>query len=327
MDGKIALEEHMALPETLDDSMQIVGAAPGWEQLRDQLLDIGELRLEQMDKHGIEVTLVSLNAPAVQAIVDRQEAAEISTRANDHLAEQVAKNPDRFRGFAALPMQDPELASKELARCVNDLGFVGALVNGFTQRDVSDSVVYYDIPEYRSFWATVAELDVPFYLHPRAQIKERDFATSGHPWLETAVWGFARETSIHSLRLCGSGLFDEYPGLKVVLGHLGERIPYDLWRIDARMKVTGADYKGARPIGQVFREHFHITTSGNFSDTTLRCCLDEMGVDHLMFSVDYPFEQTDEAATWYDDTPVLDEQQRRQIGRDNANKLFKLGLD
>ena len=139
------------------------------------------------------------------------------------------KHPDRYGGLAALPMQDPEAASYELTRCVTELGFKGAMVNGFTQKDSHDSAIYYDIPEYREFWATVSELDVPFYLHPRMQLPSHAQNYEGHPWLMSAPWGFAVETSIHALRLCGSGLFDDYPNLRLVIGHLGEFIPHALW--------------------------------------------------------------------------------------------------
>jgi 2,3-dihydroxybenzoate decarboxylase len=282
------------------------------------------LRIAEMDRHGIELTIVSLNSPAVQAILDPRKAVDVARRANDALAAEIAKRPDRFAGFAALPMQDPDAAAAELTRCVRDYGFKGALVNGFTQRGVADSAVYYDVPEYRPFWATVQDLGVPFYLHPRTQIPSRMQPYEGHAWLVSAVWGFARETSIHALRLIGSALFDRYPRLQIVLGHLGERIPYDMWRIDARLRRIPAGYPCKRPPSAYLRENFHITTSGHFSDTALRCAIDEMGLDRLMFSVDYPFEDTVDAASWFDATTELTEDERRRIGRTNAVELFGL---
>src|ERR1700758_2883765 len=145
MQGKIALEEHFAIPDTLMDSAGFVPESY-WPELKSRLLDIQERRIAEMDKHGIATTILSLNAPAVQAIPDTKRADEIARRANDYLAEQVARRPDRFQAFAALPMQDPELAAKELTRCVNELGFRGALVNGFSQVFEADSMVYYDLP-------------------------------------------------------------------------------------------------------------------------------------------------------------------------------------
>ncbi len=325
MDGKIAFEEHMAIPDTLDDSRTFAGASGKWDDFARQILDIEDERLARMDSNGIEFAILSLNAPGIQAILDTDRAIEVARSANDHLAEAVGKHPDRFAGFAALPMQDPDAASEELIRSIQDLGFKGALVNGFTQKGVPDSAIYFDIPEYRSFWATVSELDVPFYLHPRMQIPARAQPYEGHPWLMSSPWGFAVETSIHALRMCGSGMFDDFPDLKIIVGHLGEHIPYDLWRIDARMRFSPRGYEGKRYLGEYFRDHFYVTTSGNFCDPSFQCALEVMGVDQLFFSADYPFEKMEDAAQWLDDASLSDSE-RLQIGRTNAIKLFKLDL-
>jgi 2,3-dihydroxybenzoate decarboxylase len=325
MIGKIAFEEHMALQETLEDSRSFAGGSGQWDEFARQILDMGDERLAGMDRNGIEFTILSLNAPAIQAILDTKKAIDVSKRANDRIAEAVAKHPGQLAGFAALPMQDPDAASKELMRCVNEFGFKGALVNGFTQKDVPDSAIYYDIPEYRSFWAAVSELDVPFYLHPRMPIPARAKPYEGHPWLMSSPWGFAVETSIHALRMCGSGMFDDFPNLKIIVGHLGEHIPYDLWRIDARMRFSPRGYAGKRYLGEYFRDHFYVTTSGNFCDPSFRCALEVMGIDRMMFSTDYPFEKMDDAANWFDNTPLSDAE-RLKIGRTNAIKLFKLNL-
>jgi len=325
MQGKIAFEEHMSLPETLEDSRAFAGGSGKWEEFARQILDIDAERLDGMDSNGIQLAILSLNAPAVQAILDTNHAIDVARRANERIAAAVAKHPKRFAGFAALPMQDPDAAAKELSRCVTEYGFKGALVNGFTQKTVADSAIYYDIPEYRDFWATVSQLDVPFYLHPRMPIPARAQPYEGHPWLMSSPWGFAVETSIHALRLCGSGLFDQFPNLKICVGHLGEHIPYDLWRIDARMKFSPRGYTGKRYLGEYFKEHFFVTTSGNFCDPSFQCALEVMGADHMFFSADYPFEKMEDAAKWFDSTPLSDAQ-RFQIGRSNAIKLFKLDL-
>jgi 2,3-dihydroxybenzoate decarboxylase len=325
MIGKIAFEEHMALPETLEDSRAFAGGSGQWDDFARQILDMGDERLAGMDRNGIEFTILSLNAPAIQAILETGRAIEISQRANDRMAEAVARHPGRLAAFAALPMQDPDAASRELIRCVKELGFKGALVNGFTQKAVPDSAIYYDIPEYRSFWATVSQLDVPFYLHPRTPIPSRAQPYEGHPWLMSSPWGFAIETSIHALRMCGSGMFDQFPNLKIIIGHLGEHIPYDLWRIDARMRFSPRGYAGKHALGDYFRKHFYVTTSGNFCDASFRCALEVMGVDRMLFSTDYPFERMEEASSWFDKTPLSDAE-RLQIGRINAIKLFNLNL-
>src|SRR4029079_8947904 len=239
MHGKIALEEHFAVPATLSDS-QVFGAHV-WEELGPRLTDFQDKRLRLMDASGVEIMIVSLNAPAVQAIHDVKRAVEVARAANDRLAAEIAKRPDRFRGFAALRMQAPEIAAQELSRCVNELGFVGALVNGFSQIEKPDSAVHYDLPQYRPFWKTVAALDAPFYLHPRNPLPGAIAAYEGHNWLLGPTWAFHSETAVHALRLIGSGLFDEFPTLQIVLGHLGERIPVDPWRVghtSARTEVA-----------------------------------------------------------------------------------------
>ena len=326
MQGKIAFEEHFAIEETLEQTRSFAGDSGQWDDFTRQLLDLGAERLGNMDDTGIELAILSLNAPGVQRILDVHEALAVAQKANDRMAEAVAKHPARYAAFAALPMHDAEVAARELTRCVTELGFKGCMVNGFQQVDAADNVKYYDLPEYRDFWAQVAALDVPFYLHPRMQIPSRAQNYEGHPWLMSAPWGFAVETSIHSLRLCGSGLFDDFPSLRICIGHLGENIPFGLWRIDARMRFSRRSYRGKRPLGDYFREHFHITTSGNFDDAAFRCTLDVLDHDKVYFSADYPFEKMQDASSWYDATDVVTAELRHKVGRANAIRLFNLDL-
>ena len=327
MKGKIAFEEHVAIEETLGNTKAFAGESGKWDDFTREILDVGNERLEHMDKTGIDYAIQSINAPGIQAILDTDDAIAAARKGNDKLADAATRHPDRFGAFATLPMHNPDAAASELTRCVKELGFKGAMVNGFQQKDVPDSAIYYDIPEYRDFWATVAELDVPFYLHPRMQIPSRAQNYEGHPWLMSAPWGFAVETATHSLRLCGSGLFEDYPSLKIVIGHLGEFIPHALWRIDARMRFSPRGYRGKRPLGEYFLQNFLITTSGFFDDPAMRNTMEVMGLDKVMFSADYPFERMEDAADWFDDSAVMTEEERLQIGRTNAIKLFNLDLD
>jgi 2,3-dihydroxybenzoate decarboxylase len=325
MQNKIALEEHFATEATLGDS-QVFGAHV-WDVLGPRLIDVQDLRLKEMDKHGIEMMILSLNAPAIQAIPDTRRAIAVAREANDVLAYHVRRRPARFAAFAALPMQDPEAAATELKRCVTELGFVGALVNGFSQRGTADNVLYYDLPQYRPFWRAVEALDVPFYLHPRNPLPGWTKFYEGHGWMLGPNWAFAAETAVHALRLIGSGLFDECPNLKIVLGHLGEGIPVQLWRIDGRngwMKMPH-NYPAKHGVGHYFRKHFHVTTSGNFHTPSLANVVAEIGTDRVMFSVDWPFESVEEGATWFDQA-AIGETERVRIGRENAIKLFKLKL-
>jgi 2,3-dihydroxybenzoate decarboxylase len=324
MQGKVALEEHFAIPDTLSDSAGFLPDAC-WDELKSRLLDIQERRLREMDAHGVETMILSLNAPAVQAIHDSTRACEIARKANDFLAGEVAKRPERFRAFAALPMQDPDKAIIELERCVTELGFVGGLVNGFSQVGSAETMVYYDLPQYWPFWASVEKLDVPFYLHPRNPLPAHAKIYEGHEWLLGPTWAFGQETAVHALRLMGSGLFDHYPGLRIIIGHMGEGLPYSMWRIDNRNGWTNVPprHKGKKKIADYFHEHFYLTTSGNFRTQTLIDAMLEIGADHILFSADWPFENIDHAAIWFDSASIS-EADRLKIGRLNARKLFKL---
>ena len=327
MARKIAFEEHFAIEETLQETHKFAGDSDIWDDFTREILDLGDERLGHMDASGIEFAILSLNAPGVQKILDAGEALDVAKKGNEKMADAVARHPDRYAALATLPMHDPDVASKELTRCVRELGFKGCMINGFQQVGDPDDVRYLDFPEYRSFWATVSELDVPLYLHPRMQIPSRARNYEGHPWLMSAPWGFAVETSIHALRICGSGIFDDYPNLRVCVGHLGENIPFGLWRIDARMKFSRRGYRGKRPLGDYFRDHFHITTSGNFNDAAFRCTLETIDNDKIYFCADYPFERMSDAADWFDATAVISDEERKKIGRTNAIRLFDLDLE
>lgn len=322
MDGKIALEEHFAIRDTLGDS-QHHAAGGNWSALEERLLGRVDDRLAEMDKHGIALSILSLNSPGIQAIHDVSRAIDVARRANDALAEIVAKHPDRFAGFAALPMQDPGAAADELTRAVKTLGFKGALVNSFSQVGTPGTVVYYDLPQFEPFWARVEQLGVPFYLHPRDPVPGREPIYDGHPWLVGSAWSFGADVAIHALRLMGSGLFDRHPRLTVILGHLGECLPFALWRTDHRISRLPRGIPAKRTMTEYMRAHFYLTTSGHFRTPSLLDAIAEMGPERILFSVDYPFEEPSEGAPWFD-TVEISEADRRKIGSGNARALFKL---
>jgi gamma-resorcylate decarboxylase len=322
MNITIALEEHFALADTLGDSEQYA-VAGSWGDLQHKLLDLGDRRLSEMDRHGVALAILSLNSPAIQAIPDTRLAIDAARRANDALAEAIARHPDRFAGFAALPMQDPEAAAVELTRCVGELGFKGALVNGFSQRGAPDAVVYYDDPAYGAFWSVVERLGVPFYLHPRDPLPSREPIYDGHPWFRGSAWAFGAETAMHALRLMASGLFDTHPSLTMILGHLGEGLPNSVWRIDHRLSKSPRGIPARRTMSEYLRANVYLTTSGNFRTPALLNAIAEVGIDRIMFSVDYPFEDTADAVRWFD-TAEISAEQRRKIGRENAAALFRL---
>ena len=323
--GKISVEEHFVIPETVDASKGPL-PADSWDELRARLLDIHDRRVRLMDEHGIEMMLLSLNSPAVQAIPDVKRAVDIARISNDYLAAEIAKRPDRFAGLAAVPLQDPEAAAKELTRCVKELGFKGVLANGFSQAGDPNLPLYYDLPHYLPFWEVVEQLDVPFYLHPRRALPQDSRIYEGHRWMTGAAWGFAHETSAHALRLMASGLFDKHPRLTILLGHLGEGLPAGIWRVDNcnAWAIKKHDYPAKKKLAEYFLANFYITTSGNFRTQTLIGAMLEVGADRIMFATDWPFENIDHAAVWFDAAPIS-EPDRRKIGRINALKTFKLG--
>jgi 2,3-dihydroxybenzoate decarboxylase len=321
MSGRIALEEHFAIPETLGDSEQYAVAGE-WTRLRARLLDLHDMRLSEMDAHGIQLAVLSLNAPGVQGIPEASRAIDVARRANDALADAVAKQPNRLAGFAALPLQDPDAAIRELDRAVRILGFKGALVNGFSDSD-GRGPLYYDAPEYRPFWAALEQLDVPFYLHPRDPLPSREPIYDGHPWFRGSAWAFGVETAMHALRLMGSGLFDRVPGVRVILGHLGEGLPYSIWRLDHRLAQSPRGIPARRRMADYLRSNCYLTTSGHFRTPSLRAALEEVGAGRILFSVDYPFEHTLDATSWLDAAEIPQETKAR-IGWQNAAKLLRL---
>lgn len=322
MNGKIALEEHFGIPSFAGYASKL---AAGLDQsgLRDRLLDISGLRLAEMDKSGVELAVLSLTAQGVQAEPDTRVSCERAREANDILAGHVAKHPDRFAGFAALPMQDPDSASLELERAVRHLGLKGALVNGYSNIGDAESSEYYDLPKFHSFWRHVEALGVPIYLHPRDPLPDQTRIYEGFPALLGPAWAWGVETATHALRLILSGLFDRYPNVVIILGHLGETLPYAIARVEARVNAFPQTSALRKPVSQYLYDNFYVTTSGHFRTQALLNAMSEMGADHVLFSIDYPYEPMDKAARWFDHCPIS-EADRLKIGRLNAQQLLKV---
>jgi 2,3-dihydroxybenzoate decarboxylase len=320
---KISLEDHYQTQATLEFSAKYAtGSKEAWQKLSSNLLDLTNQRLEQMDQTGVELAILSL-APGCENIYDKARSVEVARRTNDHVAAAVAKHPDRFRAFAALPLQDPDEAIKELHRCIKELGFVGALVCGFSQIGAEDTSYYLDIPMYRQFWAEVQKLGVPVYLHPREPLPSQQRPYEGHPWLLGSAWAFGVETSTHALRLISSGLFDEYPKLRIILGHLGESLPFSIWRFEHRNVVEPRGLNLKKKPSLYFYENFYATTSGNFRTQALINTILEMGADRILYSTDYPYEAMSDCDEWFKTVDISLEDQIK-IGRLNTMKLFNL---
>jgi 2,3-dihydroxybenzoate decarboxylase len=318
MTRKIALEEHF-LVEGFANMARTEGSGPAAafrRQAAERLPDIDALRLDAMDKAGIDIAVLSLFQPGIQGEPDTAMAIRKAKTVNDTLAERIARHPARFRGFAVVPMQNPQEAADELERAVKELGFKGALINGHTRG------VYLDDARCLPFWERVASLDVPIYLHP-ANPMTIPAAFEGYPGLAQAMFGWAAETGAHALRLVLSGLFDRFPSLNVILGHMGEALPFYLWRIDSRFKITEPKVALRRMPSEYIRRNIAVTTAGAFSPEPLRCAIDAMGLDRVLFSVDYPLEDSDEAARFIETAP-LSEAEREAVCFRNAERLLQL---
>lgn len=315
---KIALEEHFATPTFPNYSKAFTQhiAPEILQDLGRRLADFDGQRLEEMDRAGIDYCVLSQTGPSVQGEREPALAAARARESNDFLAEQVARRPSRFGGFATLAMHSPEEAARELTRAVKELGFKGALVNGHTFG------TYYDDPAYDEFWATLQELDVPFYLHP-IDAYALPKVLEGHPELAGATWGWGVETGSHALRLLFGGVFDRYPGVKVVVGHMGEGLPFLRWRFDSRFAVYSHGVRLELPPSAYFGRNLLITTSGVCSAPSLIGAIGEMGREAVMFSVDYPYESTRLAASFIEEAP-LDEETRGLVCHGNAARLLKL---
>ncbi|HTW50289.1 MAG TPA: amidohydrolase family protein [Stellaceae bacterium] len=332
--GKIALEEHFYLPSfeahgadgsALDGAGKAHNYEPEYFATVQKRLGDVELWLEDMDRCGIERMVLSLTQPGIQGIPDRAVAIDTAKRMNDDLAAILAAYPDRFLGFAAVALQDVRAAGDELERAVSQLGFKGALINGYSNIGDMNTAQYLDERPVWDFWARVEALGVPVYLHPRSPLLSQRRAYEGYPVLADSPWGFGAETALHTLRLILSGLFDHFPRLGVILGHLGEGLPFLLPRVEHRLRHMSAEVRGRqlKPVMSYLRENFYLTTAGHFRTQALIDTLLEVGSDRLLFSVDYPYETAQEQSDWFDSLPIS-EGDRSKISRLNAIELLGL---
>jgi predicted TIM-barrel fold metal-dependent hydrolase len=328
---KIAVEEHFnvltATPSnsrdtTLQGLLRSLDYDARWlETVGERLTEFDSERLGGMDASSISLSILSHTVPGVQGLTDTASAVFAARRINDFLAEVIARHPRRFAGFASVALQDPVEAAAELDRAVNQLRLAGVMVNGYSNTGDAHTGEYLDEPKFLPFWERAAALDVPVYLHPRPPLERRVY--EGHAELLGAAWGFAPETATHALRLVYSGLFDRFPNLTVILGHLGETLPYFAWRIQHCFEYNPSDKRVRRRLQDYLCDNFYVTTSGNFNDQALICALLTIGADRILFAVDYPYEMMEPAARWIERAP-MSESDRRKIASGNARRLFKL---
>lgn len=331
MEGKIALEEHFSTElnnKFWDAKGEEDRNGKAYAQDVERRLLDADLCVAEMDRAGIERCIMSLTSPGVQTVADPGKAVELARATNEYAHSMVRKHPDRFSAFAAVPLQDPKAATDELRRTVGELGFVGVLVNGYSNIGPDEEVQYLDEAPLEDFWAEAARLSAPIYLHPREPLPSQTRSIRGYPELGGSAWAFAYETSTHAVRLMLSGLFDRHPTLQVILGHLGEGLPFLLPRMQHRLDEQREGAKGSkakRRPSYYFANNFHVTTSGHFHTKPFIEAIEQIGADRVLFSVDYPYEQMDMGGRWFDDMR-LNGATKLKIGRENANHLFRLGL-
>jgi predicted TIM-barrel fold metal-dependent hydrolase len=315
----IALEEHFWTPE--------LAAPPGtgplavWGQrVDDQLRDLGRGRLADMDANGIDLQVISHVAPAAQGLAGAAGIAR-AREANDRLAAAVRAHPDRFAGFATLPTADPRAAADELERAVYDLGLIGALVNS----TLGSNGAFLDDARFAPLLERFERLDVPLYLHPAppsAALREALYhglppAVAGR--LATGAWGWHAEAGLHVLRMIATGVFDRHPGVRMIVGHCGEMVPFMLDRIDAMLRPDSIALKPS----DCFRRNIWVTTSGLFSLPPVLCTVQVLGVDRVLFSVDYPFGDNAAGRALLDTLPLAPAD-KAKIAGGNAERVLGL---
>ena len=319
----ITLEEHISTPEIIEAATKALKDDPIadlYQTNRSKLLDIGKGRIADMDAAGIDMQVLSMTGIGMNNL-DAATATALARDSNDKLAAAVQANPDRFAAFATVSLHEPEKAAQEFERCVRKLGFKGALVNG------TNDGLFLDHPRFTPLFEMAQKLDVPIYLHPapppEAVMKAYfgGLPSSTGFLLSIAAWGWHVETGLHCLRLIVSGLFDRLPKLKIIIGHMGEALPYSIVRADA---VLAHDAKHLRRrVSEYFQEHFYITTSGFFSLPPFLCALEVVGADRILFSVDYPYSPNTVGRAFLNSLPVSPEDMAK-IAHGNAERLLKL---
>ncbi len=316
MNNKIALEEHFLSPGFEDYWQTTTGEIDReiyWQAVK-RLSEFGEQRLAVMDRGGISRAVLAIAGPGVQIERDTATAIRRARESNDFLAAEIQKRPDRYSGFAHLAMQDAKAAADELERSMRDLGFVGAMINGHTDGQ------YLDHPTLHPFWERAEALGAVIYLHP-ADPPAAMPVLAGTYGLKRATWEWGVETGSHALRLVFGGHFDRFPRATLMLGHLGEMLPYLLWRFDSRAKFYGV--KLARQPSDYIRDNIVLTISGMFSAEPLNCALAAVGQSRIMFATDYPFEPPDEGSHFIDSVAIA-EDVRADICRNNAARLLRV---
>jgi 2,3-dihydroxybenzoate decarboxylase/5-carboxyvanillate decarboxylase len=284
-----------------------------------RLTDVTDERIADMDANGVDMHLLSLTAPGVQ-MFDADKGTDLARIANDLMTETVARNPTRFAGLGTFAPQDPVRAAREIERCATELKLNGLVINSHTND------LYYDDPFFFPMFEAMEATGMALYIHPRAPSKQIDRAFRDYG-MDSAIWGYGIETSTNAVRMVLSGLFDRFPKLKIVLGHMGEGIPFWLWRLDY-MHINAAQNFGGAPkvkhkFSEYFRRNFAITTSGVESHAALRYSVEVLGPENVMWAIDYPYQPTTPAVQFMKTAP-LPEDVKAMVAGGNAARIFRI---
>ncbi len=317
----ITLEEHFTTPLFVKSMSHLEDAPSAYmEKMRAKLLDVKKGRLADMDAGGIDMQVLSLAGNGMDKL-EPEVATFLARATNDTVAAVVKGHPRRYAAFATLNLQEPAKAVSELRRCVRRLGFKGVMIHGTTNG------LFLDDERFAPVLEAAQTLDVPIYLHPASPppaVKQAYFSGLSPDvsfLLSTAGWGWHVETGMHCLRMIVAGVFDQFPGLKIIIGHMGEDLPYSIARADAVMSRGGMKLRAS--VADYFHEHFYITTSGYFTLPPLLCALQVVGADRILFSVDYPFSPTEAGRRFLDSLPLSPDDMAK-ITHKNAEKLLKI---
>jgi len=330
---RIAVEEAFAIPEQLAALKALTATdlkdadVPFWRmvthndtpfttRIRRQLLDLDEERIAIMDANGVDMQVLSLTSPGVQ-MFRPDEAVAMARLANDRLAQAIARHPDRFAGLITIAPQAPAEAAKEIERGMTRLCLNGVMINSHTFNE------YLDEEKFLPIFEAASALNAPIYIHPRAPSAGMAEPFMKHK-LETAIWGYGAETGLHGVRLIVSGLFDRFPDLRIVLGHMGEGIPFWLWRIDYMHGASATRKKFGKTPSEIFKDNFAITTSGMNWPLALDFCRQALGPDNIMWAIDYPYQDSPGATQFMNNVAVPDSE-KSMIFSGNAERIFNIG--
>lgn len=329
---RIATEEAFAIPEQMEAQRELIASTQEYDPdlflwrvqtdpngpVHNRLIDLYEMRMQEMDKYDVDMHLLALTSTGVQ-MMEPDRAVAVAEVGNDRLHEAIQRHPDRFTGLATIAVQDPPRAVKEIERAITKLKLNGIMINSHTNGEYLSEQKYWPILE------AIEDLKVPLYIHPRAPIPLMAKAyKTDH--LEHAIWGYQAETGLHGLRLITGAVFDQFPKLQVVLGHMGEGIPYWLYRLDFMYEKVKIDF-GRRKLklspSEYFKRNFYITTSGMNWEPTLKFCIEAMGADRIMWAIDYPYQDHPDAVEFMD-AARISEKDKQAIYHGNAERVFKI---